>query len=189
MARFPCAGCGTPSQFNKFETRPWRNEYFAFFVCVFCAQLLVATWAQTGDEESAVIIWPVQRGRASSDIPDAVRPDLDEALRALNTGLWKSSLMAARGALQAAMRQQGAAGASLNDQIQDLAARHVVPPALADWAHEVRLAGNLAAHPAPGQAVAQAEAEEVLALAESIFDYLYVVPAAVRRRHLSPTVP
>ncbi len=87
-----------------------------------------------------------------------------------------------RSALQGATRQQGAQGKTPKDEIDDLAAKHVIPPALQDWAHELRDGGNLVAHPEPGKTVDIQDAEELIALADSIFDYLYVIPAEVARR-------
>jgi hypothetical protein len=40
----------------------------------------------------------------------------------------------------------------------------------------------LVAHPEPGKTVEIADAEELLELAESMFEYLYVVPDQIRRR-------
>ena len=90
--------------------------------------------------------------------------------------------MMTRSALQAATREQGAMGRDLKAEIDDLAASGEIPPAMKAWAHELRNGGNLAAHPTAGDRVTKDDAEELLLLVESIFEYLYVVPKHVERR-------
>ena len=128
------------------------------------------------------IVFPTIRMEAEPDIPTDIRDDFNEALRSLNGNNAKAAVIMTRSALQGATRQQEAQGKTLKDEIDDLAAKHVIPPALQDWAHELRDGGNLVAHPEPGKTVDMQDAEDLIALAESIFDYLYVIPAEVARR-------
>ena len=128
------------------------------------------------------IVYPTIRTEASADIPTEIRDDFNEALRSLNGNNAKAAVIMTRSALQGATRQQRAQGKTLKDEIDDLAAKHVISPTLQDWSHELRDGGNLVAHPEPGKTVDTQDAEELIALAESIFDYLYVIPAEVARR-------
>ena len=80
------------------------------------------------------------------------------------------------------MREQGAKGKTLKSEIDALASNHAIPEALKVWAHELRDGGNLVAHPEPDKTVETQDAEELIALAESLFEYLYVVPKEVERR-------
>ncbi len=84
--------------------------------------------------------------------------------------------------MQVATRQYQANGANLYQEIGDLAKKHIIPGSLKDWAHEIRDGGNLVAHPEPTKGVQKQDTEELLALAESIFEYLYVAPAQVEQR-------
>ena len=87
---------------------------------------------------------------AEPDIPADIRDDFNEALRSFNGNNAKAAVIMTRSALQGATRQQGSEGKTLKDEIEDLAAKHVIPPAIQDWAHELRDGGNLVAHPEPG---------------------------------------
>ena len=53
----------------------------------------------------------------------------------------------ARSALQAVLRDRGAQGKSLKEEIDDLAAGGILPPHMKEWAHELRALGNESAHP------------------------------------------
>jgi hypothetical protein len=87
-----------------------------------------------------------------------------------------------RTALQAAMREKRAEGKTLHDEINNLADKHVLPESLREWARAIKNAGNLVAHPKHNEQVDEYDAEELLVLAQSIFDYLYAIPALVEAR-------
>jgi len=122
------------------------------------------------------------RSDAPQEYPDDVRENFDEALRSLNASNPRACVVMTRSSMQAATRQLQAKGGNLKEEIDDLADRHVIPESLRQWAHEIRDGGNLVAHPEPGKRVEIADAEELLELAESMFEYLYVVPDQIRRR-------
>jgi hypothetical protein len=128
------------------------------------------------------IIYSSVRSEASLDLPVDVRENFGEALRSLNAKNPKAAVMMVRSALQAATRQQGAKGGSLAAEIEYLADQHTLPESLRKWAHELRDGGNLAAHPEPDKKVDNQDAEELVALAESVFEYLYLIPKRVERR-------
>jgi hypothetical protein len=73
-------------------------------------------------------------------------------------------------------------GDDLKQEIEALAARHLIPDASRDWARELRGGETLLTQPEPHTGVTKQDAEELLALAESVLEYLYMVPALVRER-------
>ena len=172
MAAHFCPHCKVYADFRAIAADgPTRHS---IWLCANCSKRVFAI----GNE----IVFPTIRMEAEADIPTDIRDDFNEALRSLNVNNAKAAVIMTRSALQGAARQQGAEGKTLKDEIDDLAAKHVIPPALRDWAHELRDGGNLVAHPEPGKTVDMQDAEKMIALAESIFDYLYVIPAEVARR-------
>ena len=174
MAAHFCPHCKVHAVFCPLL--PTENLAPGHFIrsCVNCHERVFAI----GDK----IVFPTIRTEAEPDIPTDIRGDFNEALSSLNGNNAKAAVIMTRSALQGATRQQGAQGKTLKDEIDGLAAKHVIPPALQDWAHELRDGGNLVAHPEPGKTVDMQDAEELIARADSIFDYLYVIPAKVARR-------
>ena len=83
--------------------------------------------------------WPVDVGRYWL-----------QAKRSLVGENWDAAVPMARSSLQAALRHQGAKGGNLKEEINHLADRAALPPVMKDWSHEIRLLGNISAH--PGQA-------------------------------------
>jgi len=131
---------------------------------------------------TGVVIYPFVRSEAPEEYPEGVRENFAEAIRSLNNNNPKACVVMTRSAMQAATRQLKAKRSNLKEEIEYLADEHIIPDSLKDWAHEIRDGGNLVAHPEPGKRVEKEDAEELLELAESIFEYLYVVPEQVRRR-------
>jgi hypothetical protein len=164
----------------------WNGRIHNVWGCNNCQGVV---YAQTEAAGQLSEMYPHVRSDAPPELPDDVRENLAEGIRSLNVNNPKAAVIMIRSALQASMRDKGAMGANLRDEIDDLAAKHVIPDALKDWAHEIRSGGNLVAHPSPGDKVNAQDAHELMELAESIFEYLYVVPAEVARRRARLSQP
>jgi hypothetical protein len=177
-----CPICHAHSSVNT----PWggrSRDGTQIFVlqCINCSGMLFAEQDETNPQRPK-LLYPVEREESPPEYPDDVRDNYTEAVRSLKAGNFKACIVMTRGSLQAAMRDKQAKGNNLKQEIEDLASRHIIPDSLKEWSHEIRDGGNLVAHPEPNKRVTKADAEELLALAESIFQYLYVVPAQVEAR-------
>jgi hypothetical protein len=76
---------------------------------------------------------------------------------------------------------------TIYDRIEALADKGTLTPDLRDWAHEVRLGGNDAAHDLdPFQ---KEEAEELLDFAELYLTYVYTLPNRLKERRARPKTP
>lgn len=191
MPAFHCPNCLVKSNIRTVWGQQFAARHYAVFQCDNCAGFTYASapvGITPGSDSQTDVHYPVVRHAAPADYPDAVREEFSEALRSLNTGNPKAAVMMTRSALQAATRALQANGANLKQEIDDLAARHLIPISIQDWAHEIRDGGNLAAHPEPDKRISREDAEELLALAESLFEFLYVVPADVARRRLRTAI-
>lgn len=150
----------------------------ALFTCVECQNVCWGSWTSKTDLR---VDAPLLRTGASPDIPPLIASSFSEAIGALNAGLSRASVIMARSAIQAAVRELGAEGRTLAAEIRNLADSCAIPVSLADWANEIRGAGNPVAHPKETEQTTAQDAEEIVAFAESLFDYLYVIPAEVAR--------
>jgi hypothetical protein len=180
MSAYFCPHCKVMATFESGGPGwTWNNRAHFVWRCHNCNGLVYAmVEAQTAEAE----IWPSLRSEAPEELPEVVRDNLSEAIRSVNANSPRAAVVMTRSALQAATREQGAQGKNLREEIDDLVQKHVIPESLGTWAHEIRDGGNLVAHPEPGKQVLMADAEELMALAESVFEYLYVVPKQVERR-------
>jgi hypothetical protein len=80
-----------------------------------------------------------------------------------------------------ALRDQGATGRTLKDEVDDLSDRGLLPPVMKEWATEVRLLGNEAAHPELNQIDANPQdIRDALSFLDQLLHYLYDLPAEIR---------
>lgn len=76
-----------------------------------------------------------------------------------------------------ALRQQGAKGKTLKQEIDDVAGQGKLPPVMKEWSDELRELGNDSAHPRPGQAATSSEnATGVVNFLDFLLRYLYTLP-------------
>ncbi len=179
---YECPHCRTFARFTNISQ--WAKNpqggptQLGLFTCDRCRGVITVA---IGEENELWDIYP-----ASRSVPDHLPPELEqefrEAVSNLNRGAWKSALAMARATLQLVVRERQAEEKNLAEEIADLAQKHVIMPDMADWAKEVRLGGNLALHPKPGQSVSEEEATEIIDFADALLTYLYSIPAEVAAR-------
>jgi hypothetical protein len=92
-----------------------------------------------------------------------------------------------RRTVEALVRDRGGADAQeamnrgLAAALRVMADAHALDVNLADWAKEMRLAGNVGAHYDPIDDVDAAEAEDLARLTRQLLHYVYELPAKLRR--------
>ena len=181
MAGYFCPHCKIHATFGNQgpQSVNWEGYAHQIWRCDNCTGVV---YARVRTEPNDLELYPNLRSEAPEEYPPEVRDNFGEALRSLNGNNPKAAVVMTRSALQAAMREQNAKGKTLRAEIDNLADSHAIPSAIKDWAHELRDGGNLVAHPGPDKTVETQDAEELIALAESLFEYLYAVPKEVERR-------
>jgi hypothetical protein len=119
-------------------------------------------------------------------IPHTIKCDFEESTTCFSIGAYRASAVMARRALQSICLDKGAdEKEKLEKQIDYLFSQGVITKDLKDWAHEVRLVGNDAAHPKKpenDQPVGEEDAKDVLDLLEQFCQVLYVAPTIAEER-------
>jgi hypothetical protein len=117
------------------------------------------------------------------DVPSAIANDAKEAAKCFGIEAWRASAAMARRALQAAAYDKGAPGGRLIEQIDWLSDKGHITDQMRAVAHQIRLAGNLGAHPDGDglRDVGPAEAEAILTFLGDFFRYVYEIPASLAR--------
>ena len=107
--------------------------------------------------------WP----RKTTSFPKHWPPEIArywmQAQRSLEGDNWDAAALMARSALQLLLRHEKATGNSWMKEIDDLAGKGMIPPVVREWAHELRVLGNDAAHPSPGATAVTAEVQAMMA--------------------------
>ena len=171
------------------------NSRRALFLCGACKEGVI--WEWWGNPQSIVNVigfldrwgiylsrqWPEPLpGAAPDDTPPNVGKFFAQGVSSLETGSFDAAGMMFRKALESATKilDPDSANARLVRRIDLLAEAQKITPDLAQWAHEIRLGGNDAAH--EEELFTQEEAEELRHFIESFLRYAFTLPSAVRRR-------
>jgi hypothetical protein len=84
-----------------------------------------------------------------------------------------------RKCLEATCKALGAKGRDLNARLQNLHGGEYIDARLLNWAHEIRVLGNEAAHDVD-LAIAKSDARDVLDFTEAILIYIFSLTARFR---------
>jgi hypothetical protein len=130
--------------------------------------------------------WPTPGMRPSDpDLPAAVADAVAEGTRCLAVRAPRAAVVMFRGALAEIVANRGSPAAqgkhSLAGQLKQMADDGALDSTLADWTDHIRVLGNAGAHPSTLAPVSVDEADELVRLLTSLLEYLYVMPARVRR--------
>ncbi|MCX6740322.1 MAG: DUF4145 domain-containing protein [Candidatus Parcubacteria bacterium] len=121
-----------------------------------------------------------------SRILEPIRKDFEEANICFSASAFRAASVMARRAIQNICLDKGADEKDkLEKQIEWLFSQGIITKDLKDWAHEVRLVGNDAAHPRkPGTDtdINKSDAEDILELLKQFCQVLYVAPSIADER-------
>jgi len=157
--------------------------YISLDRCQNCGNPVYFETGDRGERDNVIDYYPRLELSVDEELPEDVKKAFEEATRTLNDGNWNSCVVMCRRALEEAMKDLGADGKDLFEQIDDLETKRKITPELKQWAHEGRLGGKLGAHGAKGKKWAdKSDAEEVLEFCRWFFRYLYVLPKQLANR-------
>lgn len=130
--------------------------------------------------------WPTPGMQpADPDVSNAVAEAVAEGMRCLAVGAPRAAAVMFRGALAEVVTDRGSVAAkskrNLKAQLQQMSVDGDLDRTLAEWADHIRVLGNAGAHPSELDPVTVAEAEDLSRLIVAMLDYLYVMPAKIRR--------
>ena len=130
--------------------------------------------------EVRLVVPPVPPQRLL-DLPESIQKSLDQAETNFHLPACEEAAATMyRRALERALKEaHPETTGSLYAKIRSLADDHVLPGALAEWAHEIRLDGNDGAH---DEGVSRVQLEATRAFADALLRYLIVLPKMVEAR-------
>jgi HEPN domain-containing protein len=125
--------------------------------------------------------YPKRTPKLDPSIPQDVGNDYVEAIKCFDVGANKASVAMCRRALQTSLIQRGAGKGKLVEQIDELSDKGILTEDIKEWAHEIRLTGNIGAHPDQDglKDVTPQDAEELIRFMEEFLNYVYIMPAKV----------
>jgi hypothetical protein len=195
-----CAFCGEKGNFETAEhlqrqkpgsTRKILN--YDTLRCGHCGNYMFAFWSASSEGHGHNVrhdyrVLPWYRGTTS--YPKYCPPDVGtywvEAHRSIEGKNWTAAALMARSAIQLVARAHGGTGASLKQEIDDLANKGLILPIMKEWAHEVRELANEGTHPQPGTTgTNERDAKDVVEFLTFLMTVMYRLPTEIdeyRRR-------
>lgn len=136
------------------------------------------------------IFWwpPPSSADLDKAIPAELRDCYAEGMRALAAQAPRAAVVMLRRAVEALVRDRGSEAAqkalegNLGKALRVMADDHTLDGSLAEWANEIRLVGNVAAHFDPIEDVSLAEATDLAKLTRQLLHYIYELPASIQRK-------
>ncbi len=181
----PCPYCRVVANFTQRHSfpHPFRGVQTTFVVwtCDACGGPIIG---QTSPEGRPTDYHPrFVANEQFPDVPLAISQDASEAFRCFGIEAWRASAAMARRALQAAAYDKGAPDRRLIEQIDWLAENDHITEQMKNVAHQIRLGGNLGAHPDRDGLVdvGQDEVVALLSFLRDFFRYVYEIPASLER--------
>ena len=125
----------------------------------------------------------IQKLEAPDHVPEGISRDFNEAQDSLRRRNWTSAGMMFRKVLQRATTAIAGPKMTLSynllARIDMLAERHLMTPAMREWAHVIRLDGNEAAHK-EDQVFTEQQATQMRDFTELLLIYAFTLPARVQ---------
>lgn len=184
LHQITCAFCGEEGNWELVhhaeKKKPNESQKLNFdtYKCGNCAGFVMVLWS-AGDRLHAfkVLPWPLKFERHPEHWPEDIGRYWLQAKRNLVADNWDAAAVMAASAMQLALRSHGAQGKTFNEEVQDLAAKGLLPPIMVEWADEVRWLRNPAAHPQPGQNPTDSkDAQDVVRFLDFLLEYLLDQP-------------
>jgi hypothetical protein len=181
-----CPHCGIHAQVVFYTGNPMKSDGVKIGTCAQCSKpIYIVESAARG----LLDYYPKRIPRADAAVPEKIASDFVEACKCLDVGAFRACATMCRRAVQTVALDQGGKGETLFKQVEDLAERHVITPALAEWAHQARAIGVAGAHADVPSDVNEEDAAAALKFTESLIEYVYVIPATIAARRGQTSAP
>jgi hypothetical protein len=184
-----CAYCDARGAFTRlFEAPPRQVEadhtlHYEVYKCNQCANTTFIMWGHGASRE--IHAYRQLPAPSKWEPPQHWETQLasayEQAVKAVDCKSWDAAATMARRAVQVITRSfLPKSTADLRAEIDELVKRQELPKSMGEWAHEVRLLGNVGAHPdAVVTGASEADARQVLTYVGYLILYLIDIPQEI----------
>jgi hypothetical protein len=188
--RIVCGFCRESGNFKtthhveKKDGSNYKVLNYEIFQCVNCGNYTMVFWSGSSQlHDYKTLPWPTETTNFPEHWPKDIGQYWMEAQRSLEGKNWNAAAVMARSAVQLALRYRNAVGNNLKQEIDDLAAKGLLPPVMKEWSHEVRELGNDSAHPTPASSAGteSKDANDVVQFLSTLLQMLYDLPHKIEQ--------
>jgi len=187
LFRIECGFCGEQGNWELAHHLERNNKKkklnYDIYKCITCGNLTMVFWSGGGRlHDYKQVPWPLNSTRWPEHWPDEIGRYWLQAQRSIESENWDAAALMARSSLQLLLRHENAEGGNLMKEIDDLAKKGFIPPIVKEWAHELRVLGNEAAHPLPGaKGITEKDARQMVRFLGVVLTLLQDLPADIKK--------
>lgn len=120
-----------------------------------------------------LVLYPQDSSISLDSLPESVSQPYCEASQAYRVQLYDSCAVMCRKCVEAVCHEYGETKGVLAERLTRLMNKGVIDKAIFDWANELRLVGNVAAHIEPTDRITQPDAEDALEFVRMMLLYIF----------------
>jgi hypothetical protein len=154
---------------------PFEDYWYIVVSCKMCFYVHLIRQPKSAELDSRrnMVLWPQPDSELNTAIPEALRLEHLEARRCFRNGAFTATVVMVRRTLEGVCVEHGINDTPLVKALKSMQDTGLIEGRLVEWAQALRVLGNEAAH-FTGTRVAREDAQDALALAEAILNYMYV---------------
>jgi Domain of unknown function (DUF4145) len=193
-----CPRCGRHAHFTKIADHALSLdesgnaiEQVVILRCAACNTSVVSIeycnkHADEGDEWLGQHWWPMTGLATFGDgVPEPITSTFEEGIRAMAINAPRAAAVMFRATLAEIIEHKGSAAArskdSLYEKLKQMSNDGTLHPSISEWAAEIRLLGNVGAHPEAQNAITNSESRELAQLTRQLIEFMYEIPAKIAR--------
>jgi len=163
----------------------WETTDWTMLKCPVCQKVtLLSEHQEDGvtdqdgqDVTITEIVYPLNRTNFYN-VPDNIRGAFESALKVQNIDP-EICLLSLRRVLEAICKERGAKGNTLEQMIDDVIDKGILPETYRDACWIIRQLGNKAAHADTASSIYKNEVRRVIHFLDTMINYLYVLPSQI----------
>jgi hypothetical protein len=155
------------------ESEPGPSR-FTFLKCPSCGNVALVAQEDYGRGwDDPFRVYP-PTDRLAWNTPEPIRAAYDEAAKCFGAGAFTACAIMCRKTLEGICDAKGAKKGNLMRRLEELKSSGLIDERLHEWADELRLGGNEAAHDV-GTTVSAADARDIKDFTKAIVEYLFTI--------------
>jgi len=163
-------------KYTRIDDKP--SGRYLLLKCPICekpiliAQDNIGNMVQGDIWDTPYVLYPRKLGHINPDIPSQIRSMHEEAIGCFKARSYTACSIMCRKSLEGMCVHQGVTKRNLAESLEALKEQNLIDNRLYEWADQLRLAGNQAAHDVD-TSVSREDASDILELTTALLDYVF----------------
>jgi len=187
-----CPFCTTRGNFRRVSafqnTKPNGTKTLNYdtYQCQCCTNHILVFWSASENMHPALysyIMIPeaLKNAEPRQEWPESIGKLWSELNRCMQNEIYQAAAMTSRSLLQLIFREMGSEEDKLVNAIDTLYEERKLSETMKEWAHELRLLGNEAAHAKPDTDIDPQDVKDVVSYIDFLLVYLYTLPNKIEQ--------